>query len=456
MHDKASPDSVLAQVSAFAVGLRYEQLPDEVAEKAKYFILDAVTNMVEGVDIPQVEILRRMIEASNGSATVIGSSFHADILDAIFYHVAAGSLTARNDHHVGANVHPGSVLVPAVLAIGEQLQASGKDVLLSIVIGYESMIRVGLTLKTGKHYPASPSLRASMLPAPIGIAYGLSKLYNLDMSSTAHAAALACNHICGLNQWRLEGTAEDVYQNAWDALNAIHCVRMARHGVCGALGNFEGEYGFLSLFEASQQASQAFQDMGSQYKLMEIKSKVIGACARVLTPCQLAQAFLDDRDFSLDELDHLVIRINRKCTSMSWYTNRSITCQSEAINSVPFAVAAVLAYGGINHVSWFPPYDISVFAWMERIDLVYDEISRCRLDPDGYLIEAYMKDGRRIEKTQLSYASLSYEGIYHRFLRVMSNRFDPQKAMKLAKMVLSMERIESMDAFIRQLATDSD
>lgn len=202
----------------------------------------------------------------------------------------------------------------------------------------------------------------------------------------------------------------------------------------------------MSLFQAQPQGNLVVEGLGREYKILEVKSKVTGACARVLAPCQLAQAFLEDPEFQVEKLERLVVHMNKKCTMMSWYTNRQITCQSEAINSIPYGVAATLAAGGVEGVSWFPPYDGKIFELMDRIDLVYDDYSREKLDPDGFCIQARMTDGRILSKEMPVYASMTNQEIRERFLSTMARHCSGPRAEEMARAIDTLEDLEDITA----------
>ncbi len=436
---------VLHDLAEACTGFCLEQVPSSALQRAKYAVLDAICNCLEGSRIQEISRpLLRMADASPGKCTVFGTGRFSALREAVLYNIAVGSATARNDHHAEADVHPGSILVPALWAESEEYALSGKDFLRGLLAGYEIMIRMGLALKRGSEYPPPESLRASMLPAPVGIAFALAAAKHLDSRTAANAAALACHHLCGIEQWRLEGTGEDVYQNAWDTLNGMLCVRMAENGVQAAPGNLDGEYGFLHLFGAESNASMLLDGLFRRYRILEVNSKVTGVCARVLAPCQLAQELNEDPSFSLDKLSGLRIRINKKCTTRSWYTAKRITCQSESINSVPFAVAATLVSGNLEKVSWFPPYDEQALALAERIELIYDGYCRDHLDPDGYRIDAQMRDGTVLIKGKRHYAPMTEEQIGTRFLSVASDTCGKEFADRIYETILSLEYVRSI------------
>ena len=56
---------------------------------------------------------------------------------------AASHIAEQDDVNNGALFHPGTVVFPAVFAAAQQIGASGKDLIVACVAGYEAAIRVG-------------------------------------------------------------------------------------------------------------------------------------------------------------------------------------------------------------------------------------------------------------------------------------------------------------------------
>lgn len=448
-------DSTLLQTARKAAAISYDTLPQDVAKRAEYAVLDAIINCLASKEAADfVAPLAKLVADAETNQnikkfTLFGQQALGSKEDAVFYNVAAGSVTARNDHHAAANVHPGSVIVPALLAESEQNKCTGKDFLVAVVVGYEIMIRMGALLQKGTQYPLSDSLRSAMLPAPVGVAFAVSRLYGSTPETMKNAAALACHHYCGVEQWRLAGTAEDNYQNAWDTLSGMHCVRMAKAGVQAADENLDGCYGFLHIFGAEGAADELQKELGETYFIGEVRSKISGACARVLTPLQLAEEFLQDAHFSLDQVSHIKIYVNQKCTTRKWFMNQKIESQSDSINSVAYAVAEVLVKQNVNRVTWFPPFDEKTLQLTEAIELVYDEQVAAHLEPDGYRMEVTMKDGGSIAKEKLAFVPLTQKGIEEKFIATASPLYGKNKAEHLLKRLLSMETVEDVGALVK-------
>jgi len=84
-----------------------------------------------------------------------------------------------DDYH-NAKLHPGAVVVPAALAVGEKLDADGARILTAIAAGYEVMIRSSLALD-----PSGGALAWMHLTGvcgPLGAAAACASLLGLNAS----------------------------------------------------------------------------------------------------------------------------------------------------------------------------------------------------------------------------------------------------------------------------------
>src|SRR5690606_13091866 len=93
------------------------------------------------------------------------------------------------DDHSRAKIHPGAVVVPVVLALGEHVGASGQQAMIAMAAGYETMNRVsqaanpGRTRMRGWHLTGTAGTFAAAAAASV--------LLGLDAATTASALGLA-------------------------------------------------------------------------------------------------------------------------------------------------------------------------------------------------------------------------------------------------------------------------
>jgi len=127
---------------------RWADAPSEVRERVVDLVADCVAVTALGSGRRE---LRRLVEVHDrvtppGTASVLGSGRGWPPLTAMMLNATAVAADQLQDGHRLARGHPASHVVPAVLALAEQLGAEGDDVLSAVLAGYEAGVRVGLAM----------------------------------------------------------------------------------------------------------------------------------------------------------------------------------------------------------------------------------------------------------------------------------------------------------------------
>ena len=209
----------------FTSGLKLEKLPPEIVTKIKTCVMDAVENIFTDMGDVRTEAAFDSIRKSEAlPATVVGTGKKASSEDAAFYNTVKGAVTSRNDSSRTAICHPGSILVPVCLALGEEYGKSGSDMIEALLAGYETMIRLGTCfVKSG----INNSWRKTSIVAAFGAAFSAARMAGLSKDKIASSASFACHFAGGVNEWAVAGTGEDVFQNGWGARNGIQAALLA-------------------------------------------------------------------------------------------------------------------------------------------------------------------------------------------------------------------------------------
>src|SRR5258707_14056771 len=87
-----------------------------------------------------------------GNSGVFGDAARYTPAGAAFLNGALAHSLDFDDTHAAGSLHPGAPVIPAALAAGEMVGASGADVLAAVIAGYEVTCRVALALPAGEHY----------------------------------------------------------------------------------------------------------------------------------------------------------------------------------------------------------------------------------------------------------------------------------------------------------------
>src|ERR1700674_1646722 len=134
---------VTTRLSSYMNEAAGRALPDEVVEKTKHHILDTFAAMISGSELAPGKVAIRFARARAGEkvATVVASDVICGPIEAS---MANGMLahSDETDDYAPVGTHPGSAVVPAVLAVGEQFGIDGTRFVRSVTLGYDIAGRV--------------------------------------------------------------------------------------------------------------------------------------------------------------------------------------------------------------------------------------------------------------------------------------------------------------------------
>ncbi len=234
-------DTTTEKLVEFATRLRYEDLSAKAIEAAKARIVSTLAVSLAAFDMEPVRIVRRLAQpvAAGPAARIFGSLISTTPDMAAFVNSAMVRCLDMSDSYVmSAVTHPADAL-PAILAVAEAESLSGKDLLLAMAISYEVQCRFVEVVPYNHHgWDQTPVVA-------LGAALGCARLLNLPPSMMAHAVSLAVVPNIALNQTRT-GTL-----SMWKGMAGPQGARagtfaasLAREGMTGPDGVFEGKYGF--------------------------------------------------------------------------------------------------------------------------------------------------------------------------------------------------------------------
>jgi 2-methylcitrate dehydratase len=220
-------------------------VPDEVLDLAALHLLDSLACVAGAIDSEPVAAARRVVAGSGPAvATVLFGDTRVSSVDAVLVNGTALRFLDANDIFlgVGPGGHPSDNIVVA-LAVGEEVGASGRDVLAAIALSYELVSRIrSLVYRPASHsgHWHEVSLSGTVAAAMSGLLYGL------DRDELTHALAIATAKGYVLKQVR-RGTisAMKATANALVARDGVLAAQLARAGLSGPPEVFEGEAGLF-------------------------------------------------------------------------------------------------------------------------------------------------------------------------------------------------------------------
>src|SRR3989304_5699935 len=123
------------RIAQWLSDLKAEQIPPSVSDETKLRILDLVGAMLGGRDTDLVAQTQRAIfNPDNGTGTpVIGFAGETGVAAAGVLQGTMGCVLEFDDSHVATGIHASTPVVAAALAKGQQLGASGRVLIESVL-----------------------------------------------------------------------------------------------------------------------------------------------------------------------------------------------------------------------------------------------------------------------------------------------------------------------------------
>ncbi|HXV81886.1 MAG TPA: MmgE/PrpD family protein [Candidatus Binatia bacterium] len=228
------------KIARFIVETNYEDISRGAAEKAKRTALDCLGAALAGVVEPVSQTITSYATKLGGpsQASLFGVGIKVSVSDAA---LANGVIAHALDYDdCGVKIgHPSVLVFPAVLSLGEQLGASGQDILTAYMLGLE--VEGKLALHADFKLMQS-RLNHQSWYGSIGAAAACAKLLRLDVAKTRMALGIAANFACGLSANHGSMAGAMAAGNA--CRNGVTAALMAQEGVTTNPNIIETKNGF--------------------------------------------------------------------------------------------------------------------------------------------------------------------------------------------------------------------
>ncbi|VVN92486.1 MmgE/PrpD family protein [Pseudomonas fluorescens] len=190
-------ENITFELASLAVSIRLEEIPPQVLSIARQAVLDWLGVTVAGADDSVTQILAGFMVSQGGHphCTLIGQVDRLPASAAALVNGTASHALDYDDVNFSVPGHATAPVLAAALALGENIQASGAQLLEAFIAGYEISCRVG-QLVAPNHY--SKGFHATATMGCFGAAAAASRLLGLDAETTERALGIASTRAAGL------------------------------------------------------------------------------------------------------------------------------------------------------------------------------------------------------------------------------------------------------------------
>ena len=235
------------KLAARIVGTEYDQFSTLALRYAKSAFIDTIGVGIAGSAESAARIAGQVLGPTTGGLSLIwGRNCRTGSLDSAFINGISANVLDFDDCTDNLGGHPSSPILPALIGLAEERQASGADVLAAYVAGVETETCLGRGVNF-HHYEKGWHPTATL--GVFGAAAACSRLMGLDEERTMHAIALSASLSAGIKS--NVGSMAKAMHIGHASRSGLLAARLAAEGFSGMTDALEHHQGFLEVFNGT-------------------------------------------------------------------------------------------------------------------------------------------------------------------------------------------------------------
>lgn len=417
------------ELARFVPRLEHGDLPEDVVRLVERIFVDtvgvAIAGAAEGSGQTTAEAFGALGPADRGPATIIGHDWQGTAPEAAFVNGTAAHGLDYDDVAEPMSNHPSTTMVPALLAVGESIGASGEDLIAAYVAGYETQYYLAAPIMSA-HYEVG--WHATSTLGTLGTATAVANLIDLAVDETRHALNIAASEASGLKR------------NFGSDTKPMHAGMAARSGVTAALLAADGftadhdaiaaDRGFLDLYTRPEGFDlSALPALGEQLGIAEagVHVKKYPCCYFTHTTIEAASRLREEQGLAPENVAAVTVTMSQGAHDALHHQDPETGLEGKF--SMHYCVAAALATERVD-LATFDDENVDhpdVQAVRERVSFELDT-SRPYAS-HGTSLRVETRDGKTFERDLADPPGtadnpLSAAELEAKFRRCASRRFD--------------------------------
>ena len=255
-------------VAKWIVDTTYEDIPPDAIRVANESCFDLLGVILAGSTQQVGEIIRSYAGELGGTeeATILASGERTSVQNAALVNGTMGHALDYDDF--GGFGHPTVAVFPALLALGESIGATGRDLMEAYIVGCE----VGLAVDYATHYHSQQMHRGFHSTAILGrlaAAAACSKLLKLDAQQTSMALGMAGSMASGVIH--NFGTMTKPLHAGMTCRDGVMAAQLAQRGFTAGDQILEHPVGFTAtvIGEEGVDLEEAAQQLGKPFRVQD-------------------------------------------------------------------------------------------------------------------------------------------------------------------------------------------
>lgn len=436
-----------AELVQYVSKFSYEDIPRDAVHQAKRTILDTLGTIYMGARKEEargiLEFLRQ--NAERQECTVVGGDFKVCCASAAFANSAYSMVHDANDGHrdaaaFGGTAHPGCIVIPTALAVGEKYSLSGKDVLASIVIGYDVMTRI----RGMEKHPPSGAYGAAAIAG---------RLLKLNDEQLRYALGIAGYHSpSGFSPEEMGGYDVKYLANGYRAKAGVEAAMLAKEGMTGPpLGD-------------DKRLTRRFttRGLGKDFEIMNIYIKAYPTCRMTQAAIDATLDLRRRHRISASDVEKVSIH---QLTHGMYVAKDKIKPDNSFIKAqfdIRYVTACAIIDGEVEERQFTKDRiaDPEVHKLAEKIDVTEDEeLDKVYPEARPVIVDITTKDGKTYSN-RVDYAkgdpknAFTDQELFEKFRRWTGPSISDDRKEKIRQAIFKLDEAKDLSGFMDLLSPE--
>jgi 2-methylcitrate dehydratase PrpD len=360
------------KLADFLANLRYEDLPQAVVERTEDLFLDWLASALGGQGQHPIPLFERYAERmgpADGRCAILVNGRRTSAYFAALVNGASSHVIEQDDLHNSSVLHPATVVFPAVLAAAQDLDKTGRELILAALAGYEAGIRIGEFLGRSHYRIFHTTATVGTLAAAVAVG----KLLNFNTEQFVDCLGSAGTQAAGLWEFLRDAADSKQLHTAKAAADGLLAAYLTADGLTGAKNILEGEQGMAAGMSTDADAKWLVNGLGSRWALAETSFKFHASCRHTHPAADALLALMQRETLGHEQIATVTTRVHQGAIDV---LGRVTVPQS--VHQAKFSMGTVLGliavYGkaGLTEFARFSLSDPHVSAFRDKVEMVLD------------------------------------------------------------------------------------
>jgi len=340
--------SLSHQMAAFALNLKYKDIPAAAVHEAKRFILDSVGCALAAVKNEDMQAMYRFTEKLGGTpeATVIGTGAKTNAPNAALMNCLLTRALDYNDIYWEQDPSHPSDIIGAALAAAEANGKNGRDAMIAIMIAYELELRWCHAAEPGVREVGWHHATLTQFVSPLVAG----RMYDLDIDQMVAAVGIS-----GSSHFTLGGVVAGHLTNMKNTADplasqaGVIAAMMAREGYGGPVEVLEGKEGlFEVLNNVEWRPDWLLKGLGEDFIITQCGYKAFPTEALTHQPISAALQVCREHNLAAEDIAEILVETTtRGADILSDPSKFAPKTKETADHSLPYVIAVAVADGNV-------------------------------------------------------------------------------------------------------------